>query len=160
MPDIRDYVITQISPYKKYILGGVILVIFIALAVYMYMTYGKTLMNKKKFVDVANESPSQQPLEIMIFTVDWCPHCQKAEPEWTIFSDKYDGKIVNGYQIKCIKYDCTDSKDPEVSNLTKNYKIDSYPTVILFKGNDRYDFDANVKANALGQFVETVASQN
>lgn len=159
MPDIRDYVAAQIRPYKKILIGVVIAAVFIGLAVYMYRTYGAKVLKEKKFVNVANESPNKIEINVKIFTVDWCPHCQKAAPEWTVFSDKYNGKIINGYQIKCEKFDCTDASDDAIADAVKNYGIDSYPTVFLIRDGERYDFDAKVKADSLGKFVETVAAQ-
>jgi len=158
MPDIRDYVATKVRPYWYFLLGGVIFVVFIALAIYMYLNYGSSLMKKKKFDDVANESTSNIQVDVMLFTVDWCPHCKKAGPEWTVFSDKYNGKILNGYEVRCVKHDCTDASDPVVANMIKDFKVDSYPTVILVKGGERYEFDANVKAETLSKFVETVTA--
>jgi len=159
MPDIRDYVAARIRPYQKIILGAVIVVVFIALAVYLYMTYGTKLLKEKKFVNVANESPDKIEVNVKIFTANWCPHCKIAIPEWTTFSDKYNGKIINGYKINCEKFDCTDASDEAVADAIKNYGIDSYPTVFIIKDNERYDFDAKVKADSLGKFVETVATQ-
>ena len=116
-------------------------------------------MEKKKFTDVANESPSKTRVDIMLFTVDWCPHCKKAAPEWTAFSDKYNGKILNGYEVHCVQHDCTNTEDTKVAQMVSDYNIDSYPTVILFKAGDRYDFDANVKSDNLAKFVESVTAQ-
>jgi thiol-disulfide isomerase/thioredoxin len=157
MPDIRDYVAIKIRPYWGVILTVIMIIIFILLGIYVFNKYGDKLMKKKRFDDVANESPSETPIRITMFSVDWCPHCKKALPEWDAFANSYHKKVVNGYMIQCVKLDCTDSSDPKVKAALEANEIDSYPTVIMMKGGERYDFDAKITKGALEQFVETVA---
>jgi thiol-disulfide isomerase/thioredoxin len=157
MPDIRDYVAAKVRPYWSIILTVIMIIIFILLGIYVFNKYGDKLMKKQKFNDVANESPYQTAIRITMYSVDWCPHCKKALPEWDAFSSSYHKKIVNGYMIQCIKLDCTDSSDPNIKAALEANEIDSYPTVILMKGDERFDFDAKITKGALEQFIETVA---
>lgn len=147
-------VITKLfRPYKRIFLILVLLVIFITVGVYGYRRFYKprTAIN-----DVANANRRDKELEVILFTVDWCPHCKTAKPEWSAFQEQYNGQVVNGYTIKCTSIDCTDAKDPEIQNMCSTYNIDSYPTVKMLKGDQHIDFDAKVKTTNLSQFVETM----
>ena len=157
MPDIRDYVAIKIRPYWSVILTVILIIIFILLGIYVLQKYGNKLLKKNRFNDVANESPSETALRITMYSVDWCPHCKKALPEWDAFANTYHKKIINGYMVQCVKLDCTDSNDPNVKAALEANEVDSYPTVILMRGNERFDFDAKITKGALEQFVETVA---
>lgn len=157
MPDIRDYVATKIRPYTGVILTVIMIIIFILLGIYVVRKYGDKFIKTKRFNDIANESPSDTPIRITMYSVDWCPHCKKAAPEWDAFENAYNKKIVNGYMVQCVKMDCTDASDPTVKAAVEANEVDSYPTVILMRGNERFDFDAKITKGALEQFVETVA---
>lgn len=158
MPDIRDYIVAKIRPYSNIIIVLVLLAVFITLAVYVYQKYGTKLLKKRDFDDVANDSSVKREIKVTIYTVDWCPHCKAALPEWDLFSNSYNGKIINGYKIQCVTIDCTDPT-PNVSEQLSKHGIDSYPTVLLMRGNDRYDFDAKIKFDSLEKFVEAVSQE-
>ncbi len=96
-------------------------------------------------------------VDLMMFTVDWCPHCKTAKPEWDIFCEAYHGKKVHGTVINCIHYDCTNDENPEIEELLSKYKIEGFPTIKLRRENgDIIEYDAKVKYPILEQFVQTV----
>ena len=111
----------------------------------------------KRFNDVANKGNRNNEIEIMMFHVNWCPHCKKALPDWQAFCDQYNNQIVNDYTIRCNRNgnNCTDEKDSKVIDMVSTYKIDSYPTIVLMKGDQRFDFDAKITKNSLDQFLQT-----
>lgn len=157
-----DYLSGKLRPYKTIIIIVLVVIVFLAVGIY----YGKTLMseNKKKtvkFKDVANNGNRSGIVEVRMFHVEWCPHCKKALPDWKAFCDAYDGKEVNGYTIKCDSNgdNCTDDKDETVQRKIKEFNIDSYPTIVLMKNDERYDFDAKITKESLDQFVHSVTNQ-
>jgi thiol-disulfide isomerase/thioredoxin len=159
MANLVDYLTSKIKPYTFYITIFVVALIFIIISIYVYRQYyNSTKDSSKLFKDVANNGAVKSQIDIMLFHVDWCPHCHKALPEWQSFCDEYNNKIVNGYQIQCERdgINCTDETDPKVAAIINENKIESYPTVILFKDNKRYDFDAKITRNSLEQFVQSV----
>jgi thiol-disulfide isomerase/thioredoxin len=118
----------------------------------------KLFNTKNDFKDVANENGDASNLmKVYYFYVSWCPHCVKAEPEWKGFYDEYNGKVINGSLIQGYALNCTDESKNEA--LTKEYKIESFPTVLIVKNNVRYDFDAKVTTTALKNFVNFVSEQ-
>jgi thiol-disulfide isomerase/thioredoxin len=93
------------------------------------------------------------PVEIMLFSVDWCPHCKVARPEWNKVAEST--KMVKGRKIIFTDINCTD-ETPEVTKLIKKYNIEGYPTIKLLKDGKVFDFDAKPTANHLTQFLEQV----
>lgn len=158
MPKIEDYISFKLRPYKNYILIVCIALVFIIVSIYLYSTFYSSLFNNSiGFNDVANSGENHAIVEVLFFHVDWCPHCVKATPEWESFCREYNGKIINGYSIQCniTGYNCTNDTDLNIKSLMDEYKIQSFPTVILFKENKKYDFDAKITRNSLEQFVQS-----
>lgn len=159
---ILDYISLKVSPYKTYIIILLIITVFICVSMYAaYRYYGaKDAAVTAKFGDVANASETVGEVDLMMFHVEWCPHCVKALPEWKSFCDTYNGTNINGYKINCDSNgnDCTDDADPLIKGLLKQYKINSFPTIILIKNGQVYNYDATVTKNSLEQFVETVTT--
>ena len=104
-----------------------------------------------------SENEQNQPNKtatMMLFSVDWCPHCKQAKPEWDKIKEKYEGKTINGYKMSFSEHNCT-KESPEVDELLDTYKIEGYPTLKLIKDNQVIDYDAKVTADNLLQFLTT-----
>ncbi len=160
MANIVDFISARLKPYSGIMLYVFLIIVFFGMSYYVYKTYlKKSTSSSKKYKDVANSDQNTNELDIMMFHVDWCPFCVKSLPEWKEFCHQYNGKKINGYTIRCDENgtNCTDDTDPQIIAMLDNYTIKSYPTVIMFKGNERYDFDAKLNKHNLEQFVKTVA---
>jgi len=162
-----EVILKRIRPYSSYILIFLIVVIFIAAAIYAYNKFAKASIPKlsgNKNTNVANaDSSSEKTSDIFFFHADWCPHCRKAMPEWKSFQDEYNSKVINGYKIVCHDIDCTadnkDQSDPNVEKYVQLYGINSYPTVkMTLSDGETVDFDAKISKSSLVQFVETILS--
>jgi thiol-disulfide isomerase/thioredoxin len=163
MANLVDYISGKLRPYSRYITFSIIFIIFVLISIYVLVNF----VNKKddeaqKFKDVANTGNRLNEIEVMMFHVDWCPHCKKALPEWYPFCDQYNNTKVNGYTIKCNRdgTNCTSDEDPKIASIISQYKIESYPTIIIMREGKRYDFDAKITKSALEQFVESVTSSS
>ena len=93
--------------------------------------------------------------EIILFYVDWCPHCKTAKPEWEQVKAEYDGKTVNGYVITFTEVNCT-NETAEVEKMMNTYKIEGYPTIKLLKDGTIIEYDAKPTRATLIQFLNTV----
>ena len=91
------------------------------------------------------------PVEIMLFSVDWCPHCKVARPEWNKTAEST--KSVNGRKVIFTDINCT-SETAEVTSLIKQYNIEGYPTIKLLKDGKVIDFEAKPTEQHLKQFLE------
>lgn len=159
MANIIDFISMKFRPYSTVVLSVFLVILFIGLGYYAYNMYLKRASDKsKKYSDVANSQQDNGELNIMMFHVDWCPFCVKSLPEWKQFCNEYNGKKVNGLTVRCDPEgtNCTDDSDPKILAMLEEYEIKSYPTVILFQGNNRYDFDAKITKSNLEQFVRSV----
>ena len=113
-----------------------------------------TTKTNMEFVD-SSEGMSGKEAEIMLFYVDWCPHCKTAKPEWEQVKAEYDGKNVNGYIITFTEINCT-NETAEVEKMVNSYKIDGYPTIKLLKDGTVIEYDAKPTKETLTQFLNTV----
>lgn len=143
-----------IRPYQYVILLVTMIILFSVAGYYGYQYYFK---EETAMGDVANANKGAngggEVVEVFLFHVDWCPHCKRAMPEWSSFKQQYDGKQINGYEVKCTDVDCTDETS-EVTNYINKYDIESYPTVKMVKGSQTISFDAAVTSENLESFVE------
>jgi len=147
-----------IRRYSLIIMAIVMLVLFIVVGMYAYKKYYSEPKSKTKYSDISNINTRGKPVEILFFFADWCPHCKAAKPIWIQFKEEYDGKIINGNKIICREIDCTDDKnDPndQISALISQYKVESFPTIIMLVGENRIDFDAKITKSSLDQFVKS-----
>jgi thiol-disulfide isomerase/thioredoxin len=101
--------------------------------------------------DVNSTESGGKPIEIMLFSVDWCPHCKVARPEWNKVAEST--KSINGRKIIFTDIDCTD-ETPEVTSLIKQYNIEGYPTIKLIKDGKVIDFDAKPTEQHLREFLK------
>jgi thiol-disulfide isomerase/thioredoxin len=134
----------------------VAVLLFGVLGYYIYTNYvsNKTLYN----ADRDNLDPNQQSnksANLMLFYVDWCPHCKTAKPEWDNLKSEYEGKIINGYTLVFTEHNCT-TESPETEELMNKYKIEGYPTVKLLKDNQIVEYDAKPTKSTMEQFLHTV----
>ena len=157
MASIKNIFFSYLNPRKKIIWVVIIVLIFLFASIYGYNHFYLPWLSSKKYSDVANTNPSASgnggDVKIYFFSVEWCPHCKTALPEWQNFSHNYNGKEINGYVINCINIDCTNDKDTKIVEYMETYKIQGYPTIKMVKENKIIDFDAKVTSSALESFV-------
>lgn len=160
MSSIKNIFFTYLNPRKRMIWIIIIVIIFIFASIYGYNHFYLPWLSSKRYSDVANTNPSASgnggDVTIYFFSVDWCPHCKTALPEWQNFSHNYDGKEINGYVISCIHIDCSIDTDPKIIEYMETYKIQGYPTIKMVKENKIIDFDAKVTSTALESFVSNM----
>jgi len=139
----------------KTILIVVLVVVLIYVAYNTYLTY----INKSGFKANRENIPiGQTPTttaNLMLFYVDWCPHCKTAKPEWEALKAEYQNKSINGYKIIFTEHNCTE-ETAEVSQLMDKYNIEGYPTIKLIKDNQVIEYDAKPTKSTMEQFLNTV----
>ncbi len=130
--------------------------LFGVLGYYIYTNYfsNKTQYNANRENFDTNQE-SNKTANLMLFYVDWCPHCKTAKPEWESLKSEYEGKNINGYTLTFTEYNCT-TESPETDELMNKYKIEGYPTVKLLKDNQIVEYDAKPTKSTMEQFLHTV----
>ena len=131
-------------------------ILLIGFSIYYYYKYVapklKPTYNAATGIDSGPAGSKQA--EIILFYVDWCPHCKTAKPEWEKVRDKYQGQQVNGYVVTFTEMNCT-NETSEVSQMIDKYKIEGYPTIKLIKDDQVIEFDAKPTKDTLSQFLNT-----
>jgi thiol-disulfide isomerase/thioredoxin len=129
--------------------------LFIWIAVSIYQTYVSPKMSPVYNSSNGNGSGSGKQAELMMFYVDWCPHCKTGKPAWDEVKNEYQGRMINGYQVQFKEYNCTE-ETPEIEELMNQYHIEGYPTIKLIKDGQVVEFDAKPTKSSLEQFLNTV----
>jgi thiol-disulfide isomerase/thioredoxin len=128
---------------------------------YYFYTYVSKKFSVKykenKEHESAAETSGGKDAELILFTVDWCPHCKQAKPEWEQVKTEYNGTVVNGYTILFTEVNCT-NETPDIEKMVNQYKIEGYPTIKMIKDGQVIEFDAKPTKSTLTQFITTVVS--
>lgn len=141
----------------KTILIILLIVIFSIIAYYVIKQYadGKSSFHANRENIPKNDPLSTKQATLMLFYVDWCPHCNVAKPEWESLKADYDGKSINGYTLSFVEYNCTEVNE-ELNGLMDKYEIEGYPTIKLIKDNQVIEYDAKPTKSTMVQFLNTV----
>jgi thiol-disulfide isomerase/thioredoxin len=150
---------------KPYVLGIIFVVIC---AIIIGVSWHYSSQNKKKASTTSSDyrpntlaatnsgnSASGKEAELMLFSVDWCPHCKTAKPEWEQIKTEYENKTINGYYVIFTDVNCT-NETPDVEKAINSYKIEGYPTIKLLKDGQVVEFDAKPTKANLDKFLNTV----
>jgi thioredoxin-related protein len=65
-----------------------IIIIFISVAIYLGNSKFKPKFNDN--LENENDSNNHSQAELMMFSVDWCPHCKKAKTIWEELKQEYE----------------------------------------------------------------------
>jgi thiol-disulfide isomerase/thioredoxin len=144
----------------KTIMYIVAAILFITISVFFYYQYIKPIMkpsyaSNREQMPHDSSSSSSKDAELMLFFVDWCPHCKTAKPDWEELKSEYENKTINGYRIIFTEVNCT-NETPEVEKMVEKYKIEGYPTIKLLKDGQVIEYDAKPTKDTLEQFLNTV----
>lgn len=133
----------------------VIILVIISYSIYKSQTAKSSFSNYRSNTTEGTGESNGKEAELMLFYVDWCPHCKTAKPEWEQVKTQYEGKTINGYRIIFTEINCT-NETPDVEKMINQYKIEGYPTIKLLKDGQIIEFDAKPTKNNLDQFLNTV----
>ena len=153
MVDMAKKALDMVLQYKLQIISVV------AFCILGYLFYNQ-FINKDAAFNANRENAKSDPnsnktAQMMLFYVDWCPHCKTAKPEWESLKSEYEGKQINGYTVTFTEYNCT-AETSENEELMNKYKIEGYPTIKLLKDNQVVEYDAKPTKSTMEQFLHTV----
>jgi len=153
MVDMAKKALDMVLQYKLQIISVV------AFCILGYLFYNQ-FINKDAVFNANRENAKSDPnsnktAQMMLFYVDWCPHCKTAKPEWESLKSEYEGKQINGYTVTFTEYNCT-AETSENEELMNKYKIEGYPTIKLLKGGQVIEYDAKPTKVTMEQFLHTV----
>jgi len=154
MSDMFSKSIDSISNNKVIILIAIIGFAILGYLIYSQIINKDTIFNANR-EHVAVDPNSNKIAEMLLFYVDWCPHCKTAKPEWENLKSEYEGKQINGYTLRFTEYNCT-AESAENDELMNKYKIEGYPTIKLLKDSQVIEYDAKPTKSTMDQFLHTV----
>ena len=133
----------MLPPFNMNKLLKLIGILLIVVIVYMLI---KRFIFRESF-QTASDSPSS----ILFFSADWCPHCQKAKPEWEAVKAKMDGSTLVFKEV-----DCT-AKPPsqETQDLMKKYGVQGFPTVVLVKNGTPTTLEGKPTQESISTFINS-----
>jgi thiol-disulfide isomerase/thioredoxin len=125
----------------------------------VYYYYLKPKYLKESYTPNNEHNPdsneSNNTAELMLFYVDWCPHCKTAKPDWDEVKTQFQNKTINGYKVIFTEINCT-TETEEVEKLMNKFKVEGYPTIKLIKDGQVIEYDAKPSKDTLIQFLNTV----
>lgn len=163
MAHITTVIMQYLNP-RKFTFWMIFLVVLLIIgAYYVYSkNYGK-IMNGKMNKDVPNANTGDD-IQILFFTVDWCPHCKNAKTPWNNFKTGYHNKRFGEKLITCRELNVTEKNSGDAGyqdymvakNMQDRYGVEGYPTIKMVRGNQVIDFDAKITTYSLEKFVENM----
>ena len=131
---------------KSYIYGFIAIVLFIA----GYKIYKKTIKQKKYVDNKEYRKGDDNEATLFFFQTEWCPYCKKTKPIWDDLINEVGTKKINDVKLNFTTVDCDANPD-----LAEQYKVESYPTIILQNKDQTITYDANVNITTLRKFLNT-----
>jgi thiol-disulfide isomerase/thioredoxin len=148
---------SNVNSYTSMIV--IFVIIFSAISVYYYFYYISPKMKTTYQANKEDLSPDSaqksNSAELLLFYVDWCPHCKTAKPIWNELKTEYENKTINGYKVIFTEINCT-TETAEIEKMVNKYNIEGYPTIKLLKDGQVIEYDAKPSKATLEQFLNTV----
>lgn len=156
-------ILSRITSGGKSLSTSTILIIIVVLLVilggfyffYYYLPSLKSSYKSSNDPSHGEDVKSGNTAELMLFYVDWCPHCKTAKPIWEDIKAEYENKTINGYHVIFTEINCT-TETAEVEQLMNKYNIEGFPTIKLLKDGQVIEYDAKPSKTNLEQFLNTV----
>ena len=146
--------IPSIPTLSKNTLTILFVTILIIVAAFLYYFFVYTKKSTTSTSSSSSSSGSSKQAELMLFYVDWCPHCKTAKPVWEELKNEYQNKTINGYSVLFTEINCT-TETAEIEKMISKYNIEGYPTIKLLKDGQIIEYDAKPTKDTLVQFLNT-----
>tara|TARA_Y200000002_G_C22494223_1_gene584330 strand:- start:14 stop:541 length:528 start_codon:yes stop_codon:yes gene_type:complete len=101
-------------------------------------------------------NPKHNELVIVLFYVDWCPHCVSTKPEWEKLVNNMNNTEVNGNKV--VVSACNAEGSELEQNFAKENNVQGFPTIKVIKENDVVEYNGARNAEALEEFVRENAN--
>lgn len=88
---------------------------------------------------------NQSDAKLVMFYVDWCPHCQKAKPIWKKLVDRLSNKLPK-LRLEMINGE-------ENRKLAEKYEIQYFPTILYIKGDSVVEYEGERELEPLINFA-------
>jgi hypothetical protein len=159
------HTVMQAVTNKKFLIILFLLVLFIALAFWVYTTYIAPKLNpeykdNKEFIGDGDDEGAVTNANIYAFYTDWCPHCKTniiaADSGWKKTMDKYNGQKINGITVTFVEVN-GEKEEGTLQSFESDHSVNitGFPTIYLVKGNNVIEFDSDITQDNLTNFLNT-----
>ena len=130
------------------------IILFTAITIYIsykfYNYYNKN--NNKKFIENNEYSEGKiiDNAQVLLFYVDWCPHCNNTINVWEDIKKSYNFDKIN------LSFKTINCEDKSNKQIVKSFNIKEYPTIYLVIDNKKYYFDANLEKETFYKFLNAI----
>lgn len=111
--------------------GVALVVLFIAYKVYVNYSRTEKFSEEKKIVFVY---------------ADWCGHCTRFKPEWSKVEQECKGRNITTTALNV--------DDAQNSEFINKYEVNSFPTLLVFKGSQFQKYEGDRTTDQIVDFVE------
>jgi len=164
MVDNVKKTIMSAATNKKFLIILFLLILFIALAFWVYTTYIAPKLNpeykdNKEFVGGGDEDVVKNAT-IYAFYTEWCPHCKTniidAKSGWKMAMEANNGKKINGVTVTFVEIN-GETEEATLKNFETEHKVSiaGFPTIYLVKGKQVIEFDTDISQDNLMNFLNT-----
>ena len=100
---------------------------------------------------VSKPNPVDNEVVLVLFYVDWCPHCVSTKPEWSNLVNNLNNKEVNGVNVKVNA--CNAEGSVAEKEFASENNVQGYPTIKLIKNNEVVEYNGARNALEMENFV-------
>lgn len=97
--------------------------------------------------------PDANQVVLVLFYVDWCPHCVSTKPVFKKVIQELNNQNVNGKNVKVHSCNCEGSQVEQ--EVAKENNIEGYPTIKLIKNSETIDYNGARELNQIVDFVKS-----
>ena len=146
---------------KMMVCGVVVILILVGL--YFLVTNNNNLlegftdsqpMNLNNLTSAPN--PGSNDVVIVLFYVEWCPHCVSAKPEFSKLVEAKHGENVNGKNVSVHGCNCEGSEVE--SQAARDNNVQGYPTIKAIKNGETVEYSGARTFEALSSWVNEVCA--
>ena len=101
-------------------------------------------------------NPKGNDLVIVLFYVDWCPHCVSTKPEWEKLVKKMNNTNVKGHNVKVNA--CNAEGSQVEQDFANENNVQGYPTIKVIKEDEVVDYNGARNAEAMEEFIKENAN--
>ena len=149
----------KMSNDKMMICGVVVVLILVGL--YFLVTNNNLLegfesepMELNHITSLPN--PGSNDVAVMLFYVDWCPHCKTVKPDWAKLVQQKNNTKVNGKNVTVSACNCEGSEVEQETARDNN--VEGYPTIKCIKNGESHDYNGPREFQALSQWVNEMCN--